>query len=105
MLLPLLGNSWGCDDVNGCCTGCGNQEEFYACADVSIVARVGGSDTTTVPTTVPTTAPTSAESIPTGQTEAPVTLPPGVPGGSDPSMYNIVVGEHPSALVYFKVLH
>ena len=36
----LAGNSWGCDDTR-CCIGCGEvQEEFYACADISIRSAV-----------------------------------------------------------------
>ncbi|GAB1605441.1 uncharacterized protein LOC115222289 [Argonauta hians] len=31
-------SSWGCDNT-GCCTGCGHQEEFYGCADISITPR------------------------------------------------------------------
>ena len=30
------GNNWGTDPDGRSCTGCGNQEEFYACADVAI---------------------------------------------------------------------
>jgi len=30
------GNSWGCDDNGNCCTGCGPQENFRACADIAI---------------------------------------------------------------------
>nr|XP_039266274.1 uncharacterized protein LOC120341779 [Styela clava] len=32
------GNSWGCDNNGACCVGCGDQEEFYGCADISIGA-------------------------------------------------------------------
>ncbi|XP_060073235.1 uncharacterized protein LOC132553048 [Ylistrum balloti] len=31
------GNSWGCDQSFRCCMGCGEQEQFYNCADVEIV--------------------------------------------------------------------
>ena len=32
------GNSWGTDlDTGRSCVGCGKQEQFYGCADVSIV--------------------------------------------------------------------
>ncbi|XP_041374514.1 uncharacterized protein LOC121387457 [Gigantopelta aegis] len=34
------GNSWGCVDGN-CCVGCGPQEQFYGCADVSILPTSG----------------------------------------------------------------
>ncbi|XP_033735979.1 uncharacterized protein LOC117324301 [Pecten maximus] len=30
------GNSWGCDQSFRCCMGCGEQEQFYNCADVEI---------------------------------------------------------------------
>ncbi|XP_046369958.1 uncharacterized protein LOC124144546 [Haliotis rufescens] len=30
------GNSWGTDSVGNGCIGCGNQEQFYGCADVAI---------------------------------------------------------------------
>ncbi|XP_005092247.1 uncharacterized protein LOC101851474 [Aplysia californica] len=30
------GNSWGCDEDNNCCVGCGPQEQFYGCADIAI---------------------------------------------------------------------
>ncbi|XP_012938498.1 uncharacterized protein LOC106011887 [Aplysia californica] len=30
------GNSWGCRGQNDCCVGCGHQEQFYGCADISI---------------------------------------------------------------------
>lgn len=32
------GNSWGCGD-NGCCIGCGPQEQFVNCVDIAITAR------------------------------------------------------------------
>ncbi|XP_069119263.1 uncharacterized protein [Argopecten irradians] len=32
------GNSWGCDQGFRCCMGCGEQEQFYNCADVEITA-------------------------------------------------------------------
>ena len=69
--LRFVGNSWGCDDAS-CCVGCGNQEEFYGCADVRIVpsgqggvqASSSGSaaeiTTTTTTTTTTTAAPTSS---------------------------------------------
>ena len=34
----VLGNSWGTDVITGkSCVGCGNQEQFYACADVAVL--------------------------------------------------------------------
>ena len=37
-----IGNNWGIDPKTGSgCSGCGPQEEFYACADVKI-SRMGG---------------------------------------------------------------
>ena len=33
-----LGNSWGVDGISKrACVGCGPQEEFYGCSDISIV--------------------------------------------------------------------
>jgi len=43
-------NSWACDDDGECCTGCGMQEEFYGCADVSIESN-GADESTVNPTT------------------------------------------------------
>ena len=34
--VPSSGNSWGVDPNGKACIGCGEQEEFYGCADVSI---------------------------------------------------------------------
>ena len=37
-----IGNNWGIDPKTGSgCSGCGPQEEFYACADVKISRRGG----------------------------------------------------------------
>ena len=80
----ITANSWGCDDGGGCCVGCGNQEEFYACADITITPREGGGVTTTPP---PTTTQTTASLAPGATTESPTTPRPGVPGGADPSKY------------------
>ena len=35
MIPCIIGNSWGCA-TNGCCIGCGQQEQFYNCADIGI---------------------------------------------------------------------
>lgn len=37
VMLPYLvtGNSYGCEGSH-CCVGCGPQEQFYGCADVSV---------------------------------------------------------------------
>jgi len=35
------GNSYNCDDNHNCCVGCGPQEQFYGCADISISASSG----------------------------------------------------------------
>lgn len=56
------GNRWGCD-AEGCGLGYGNQEEFYGCADVRIVAgavagqgdKIKVSSGTPRPATLPTT--------------------------------------------------
>lgn len=38
------GNTYNCDpQLNKCCTGCGNQEQFYACADIAITKEDGSS--------------------------------------------------------------
>lgn len=38
------GNTYNCDPVlDKCCTGCGNQEQFYACADIAITDKDDGS--------------------------------------------------------------
>ena len=40
----LTGNTYNCDPVlNKCCTGCGSQEQFYACADIAITDKDDGS--------------------------------------------------------------
>lgn len=80
-ILSCLGNSWACGDDGKCCVGCGNQEEFYACADVTILPGTGRPAPTTKPTT---TVPTTADAG-TNPAVGPVTRQPGVPGGSDPS--------------------
>jgi len=67
-------NGWGvCPDGTGA-VGCGQQETFRACADVSIS---GGSGSTAVPTVAPTVAPTEAPTLaPTvAPTEAPTPAP------------------------------
>ena len=61
----VLGNSYGCQlkvqtGIKECCTGCGNQEQFYACSDVRIVPADHVFTTTTThtpPTSTTTTAP------------------------------------------------
>lgn len=64
----MTGNSWGCidDDVNkGCGIGLGRQEEFYACADVSIVTQDGGvNEQSTTSSTTPAST-TSKQPTPT----------------------------------------
>ena len=66
--MSISGNSWGCidDDVNkGCDIGLGRQEEFYACADVSIVTQDGGvNEQSTTSSTTPEST-TSKPSTPT----------------------------------------
>jgi hypothetical protein len=34
--LCIVGNSYGCDDNNNCCVGCGPQEQLYGCSDIAI---------------------------------------------------------------------
>lgn len=59
------GNNWGCFGEGNCCVGCGAQEEFYACSDVTILPsgdsprKKGKSKPTT--TTTATTTPSSGE--------------------------------------------
>ena len=66
-LISLLspGNSWGCGTDGNCCVGCGPQEEFRGCSDVSITALDGntGPTTTSTTTTTTTTAPTTTTTI------------------------------------------
>ena len=53
----FVGNSWGCDDTT-CCVGCGEiQEEFYACADISIRAADFPPTTPEVTTTLSPPSP------------------------------------------------
>ncbi|CAG2248251.1 unnamed protein product [Mytilus edulis] len=42
------GNSYGCDQNNKCCIGCGPQEQFYGCADIAISPASGYSATDNV---------------------------------------------------------
>ena len=68
------GNSWGTDVETGrSCVGCGKQEQFYGCADVSIVPNsdvdvsgdgvdVSGDDVLNVNDTHTTTTATKASS-------------------------------------------
>ncbi|XP_014781285.1 uncharacterized protein LOC106877022 [Octopus bimaculoides] len=36
------GNTYNCDPIlDKCCTGCGDQEQFYACADISVKKESG----------------------------------------------------------------
>merc|ERR1712168_848132 len=54
------GNNWGKDFVTGeRCYGCGPQEQFYSCSDVSITAADGQTRPTPKPTTRPTPEPTT----------------------------------------------
>jgi hypothetical protein len=39
----IVGNSYGCDDNNNCCVGCGPQEQFYGCSDIAITSSDTGS--------------------------------------------------------------
>lgn len=48
----FVGNTWGIDpDTGRGCTGCGYQEEFYGCADISI----GHGNEPPIPSEAPTT--------------------------------------------------
>ncbi|XP_050409014.1 uncharacterized protein LOC126823976 [Patella vulgata] len=59
------GNSWGTDPNGKSCVGCGAQEEYYACADISIVSGglVTGSPVAGV--TIPTKYPATSVTVPT----------------------------------------
>ncbi|KAK3606445.1 hypothetical protein CHS0354_041386 [Potamilus streckersoni] len=35
--------NWGCEASGQCCQGCGHQEEFYSCADITIMSSTGSS--------------------------------------------------------------
>ena len=78
----LTGNSWG--DVPGCKgMGCGNQEEFFGCADIKIIhetqpespspSTTTPTTTTTIPTTTLTTTTTPTTTTTTTPTPAPTT--------------------------------
>ncbi|XP_033762898.1 uncharacterized protein LOC117344303 [Pecten maximus] len=55
------GNNWGVDEVTGeGCLGCGNQETFINCADVSISGTGPTAETTSGPTSGPTTISSAA---------------------------------------------
>ncbi|XP_039263587.2 uncharacterized protein LOC120339509 [Styela clava] len=81
------GNSWGCYKNGGCCVGCGPQEEFYGCADVSIHGSGEPPATTEMKTTstlmsaiMSTTTSTSASPTTTTTTsESTTTTSPGEP--------------------------
>ena len=47
----VVGNSWGTDPDGRQCVGCGPQEQFYGCSDISISAT-GGATTKTSGTTI-----------------------------------------------------
>jgi len=73
------GNSWGTDAVTGRgCIGCGFQEQFYSCADVSIAPKMPHArDFTAVPVT-------AAPETPAPQTPAPETPAPETPAPEKP---------------------
>jgi len=69
----MAANTWGCEKRNGqnhCCTGCGAQENFVNCADISIAPAGGAHAHTHAPaaTHAPATkGPTSAPILGHGQ--------------------------------------
>ncbi|PVD29345.1 hypothetical protein C0Q70_11943 [Pomacea canaliculata] len=54
------GNSWGCGD-NGCCIGCGPQEQFVNCVDIAITAR--GDSGSNIHTTTDSTVTQAASTV------------------------------------------
>ncbi|XP_069114686.1 uncharacterized protein [Argopecten irradians] len=78
------GNNWGIDEATGeGCLGCGDQETFINCADVSI----SGTGSTSGPAPTTTAAPTSATTAgpsTASSTSAPVTTQPTTPPTIDP---------------------
>lgn len=64
----IAGNNWGTCGNGTEAVGCGPQEEFRACADISVSDKDGTVDTSPYPTpiTIPTTT-TSTESVETNE--------------------------------------
>ncbi|CAH1791294.1 unnamed protein product [Owenia fusiformis] len=67
------GNSWGVDPDGTECLGCGEQEQFYSCADISIgdytpSPTTAAGDTTTAAGDTTTAAPTTTAGIIVTQT-------------------------------------
>ena len=56
------GNSWGTDEDGHGCLGCGQQEEFYGCADIEIIRD------NSISSTISTTTSTSSTTKPTTKT-------------------------------------
>ena len=77
---PFTGNSWGSDPDGTSCLGCGYQEEFYGCSDITITASDGQPLPPPPPAPAPTPAPTPAP-VP-APTPAPIPAPTPAPSGS-----------------------
>ena len=75
------GNSWGTDPDGTSCVGCGNQEHFRACADITIG---DGGNPQNPPTTTPVVpVPTTTGNIPIStpdSTDSPTNAPCGDKG-------------------------
>ena len=73
----IAGNSWGCDRTTGdCCTGCGQQEEFYGCADVAIMPTDPALTWIITTTTTPATTTTTTAALDNGPLQDAVNTPP-----------------------------
>ncbi|XP_059145496.1 uncharacterized protein LOC131932586 [Physella acuta] len=68
------GKDWNCDDT-GCGIGYGPQEQFYACADITISPQNGFSDTTTKSSPTTRTSTTTTKPITTTRTITSTTKP------------------------------
>jgi len=80
------GNNWGCDDKTGeCCLGCGPQETFWGCADITIQGSGPHNTTIPIPSTsgAKTTKPVPVETTTKPNTDNCHAIP---PYDSDPGM-------------------
>lgn len=69
----VAGNNWGvCENGTGA-VGCGPQEEFRACADVSVTDKDGAADTSPYPTTTPVVPPVTTAKTKTSTTATTMT--------------------------------
>ncbi|XP_069134843.1 uncharacterized protein [Argopecten irradians] len=88
------GNSYGCD-AKHCCKGCGQQEQFYGCSDISITANDFQSNTGSTDESKNESG-TSNEEHEVHTTPTPVKIP-----GNQPHQQNI---QHPGQLPFHPFL-